>query len=128
MTSFPKTDPDQQNKSQDILDIMRVSILTRDSNDQHKELKITLGGKEIELKPSASPSQLVDAYIDGEKTEVHRRKSQQEKKNGQVTFEIFQLPDSSVKVVSDKYGVDVVYDGSRAEVEVSLRTLYFGSV
>lgn len=118
MTSYPEENPGKSNKRKDIPDNMRVSVLTREDENEQKELKIMIGEKEIDLKPSKSASRRVDAEVEGKKIELSQKRSHQERKNGRVVVEIFELPDKSVKVVSDKHSIEIVYDGTRAEIEV----------
>lgn len=117
MTIAAKKNPDKSSQNQDIPENMHVSILAKENEDGQKELKITLGGKEIELS-SSGPRQ-TRTKVDGKEVEYSNEKSHREKKDGQVVFELFELQDRSVKLVSDKYNVKVVYDGSRAKIEVS---------
>lgn len=119
MTSYPKDDPSQSSKRKDIPDNMRISILTRENGNEQKELKITFGDIELDLKPSESSSRRVIVELDGKNIEISKKRSYQEKKNNRTIVEVFELSDESVKVVSDKYNVKIVYDGIRAEIEVS---------
>lgn len=118
MTSYPKDDPDRPSEKQSIPNDMHVTILTRDNENGQRELKITLGDKEIEL--TNSKPREPRAKVNGQSIQYSKQKSHQEKQGNQVVFEIFELSDKSVKLVSDKYNVKIVYDGSRAQVQVSV--------
>ncbi|XP_001607388.1 vitellogenin [Nasonia vitripennis] len=119
MSSFPKNDPDRPSQQQPIPNDMHVTVLTRENENGQKELKITLGDKEIEL--STSGPHEPRAKINGESIRYSKQKSHQEKQDNQIVFEIFELSDKSVKVVSDKFNVKIIYDGSRAQIQAGDR-------
>ena len=117
MTSYPKNDPDRPSQQEQVPDDMHISVLVKETDDGRKELKITLGDKEVELK--SKEAQKNQAKVDGKDVEYSQQQSYQEKKNGKIMFEIYELSDKSVTVDSKKYNVRITYDGQRAEVEVS---------
>lgn len=116
LTSYPKNNPEQAGQKFKIPKDMHISILNRENENGQKELRVTLGDKEIELTASAPYKTL--AKINGDQVKFSKRNSHIEKKNGEVIFELFELPDKSMKLVSDKYDIELMYDGDRAQVEV----------
>ncbi|XP_001607396.1 vitellogenin [Nasonia vitripennis] len=119
MTPYPKHDPDTPSKKLEIPENMQVSILTRENENGQKELKITLGESLIEL--SASGPRQTHAKVNGNKVHYSKHKSYKEKKHGKVLFELFELSDESLKLVSKKYDIEIVYDGYRAQIETGER-------
>lgn len=116
MTPYRKYDPDTPSQKLQIPENMHASVLARENENGQKELKITLGESLIEL--SASGLRQTRAKVNGEKVNYSKHKSHKEKKHGKVTFELFELPDKSLKLISEKYDIEIVYDGYRAQIEV----------
>jgi hypothetical protein len=116
MTANPKNDPDRAGQQLDLSEDMHVTVLTRENENENKELKITLGNKEVELWQTSSRK--IAAKVNGNKIEISKRKSFQEKKDGENLFELLELDDKSVQLISDRYDVKITFDGSRAQIKV----------
>lgn len=122
MTTFPKNDADNGSQKREIPEDERVSILVRENDEGKKEMKITLGDKELELKPaseSESNSNRVEAKVNGERVQFSQGRSHQQRRNDKVQWELLRLHDGSAKLISNKFDVYVIYDGSRAKIRVS---------
>lgn len=118
MAAVAQDDPDSENEDLDIPDDMRVSVIARDVSQNEKEVKITLGDDEITLAPSQSNPQV---QVNGKPVKISKGESHTEMDDDeeQAVFEIFQLPDGSVKLSSNEFGIDAVFDGSRVKISVS---------
>ncbi|XP_011500236.1 PREDICTED: vitellogenin-like [Ceratosolen solmsi marchali] len=121
MTANPKNDPDRSGQQLDLPEDMHVTILTREDDNGNKELKVTLGDNEVNLWGSSS--RRVQVKVNNEKIEYSKQNSYQEKKNGDILFELLELQDKSVQLISDRYDVKITYDGSRAEIKAGSKYL-----
>lgn len=117
MTTYPKNNADNLNEKNEIPEDMHVTVLTKDDENGMKKLKVTIGDKRIEL--SASAPRKVNAKINGESVELSKKKNVQGKQNDQVIFDLFELEDGTVKIVSDKHDIKIMFDGSRAQIKVN---------
>lgn len=116
MTPVLKKDYFRQDHKE-ISEDKHVTVMTRDNEDGQKDLRITMGEREIDL--SSRGNGQVEAKVDGKMITLSKKPGYQENENGQVLLEIFQFPGKSVKVISKKYGVEILYDGSRAMIKVT---------
>ncbi|KAJ8672570.1 hypothetical protein QAD02_003829 [Eretmocerus hayati] len=119
MTSYPKNDPESPTQKQNIPKDSRVSVLAKETEGGKKVLKVTLGEKEIKLTPS--DTQRAEVTIDDKKVDLSKKRSYQEKQEEKVLFEVLKQEDRSIKIISDKYDIKIVYDGSRAKLEAGDR-------
>ncbi|XP_058799329.1 vitellogenin-like [Phymastichus coffea] len=115
MTPSPKNDYFNQGQHKNIPEDRHFTIVIRDNEHAHKDLIITLGDKEIEL--FSYGSRKIEVNVNGDKINISKNHSYQENKNQQIVIEIFELPDKSIKLVSKKYEIEVIYDGSRAIIK-----------
>lgn len=121
MTTYPKNDADSPSQQREIPEDKRVSILTRENDEGKKEMKITLGDNEVELKPapeSDAESKEVVAKLNGERIQFSQWRSHQHRKDEEEEWELFRLRDKSAKLISKKYDVFIIFDGTRAKVKV----------
>ncbi|KAJ8680081.1 hypothetical protein QAD02_015868 [Eretmocerus hayati] len=117
MTPYPIKNADEPESKKSLPGDMRVSVLTRDNENGQKELKITIGNKVIDLTPSGSSEP--EVKVNGKNVRYSKTKSHiEENSNREIVFELFEVGKKSVKLVSDKYDVEVTYDGFRARVTV----------
>ncbi|XP_012280139.1 vitellogenin [Orussus abietinus] len=123
MTTYPKEDPDDPQNDLKIPEDMKVSVLCRDMGGDKKEVKVNLGNMEIRLAPEGGKGA---AYIGNERPSYSQKQGYQYKKDGKVFFEIFELPDGSVRLSSEKFGFDAAYDGAHLRIKASYK--YRGSI
>lgn len=113
MTTYKQQDPDNHKYYMSIPSQLGVSILAQDAQDNSRIVTMLLANREIKLMKL---NNLLKVFIDGQlmkgQNYVHRH-------HGEVVFEIVALPDGSVQVISDKYGIGAVYDGERIKISVS---------
>lgn len=122
MTTVPQDDSNYDyDNDDDYPEDMRITVAARDfGKDDGKEVKITLGDDEVIFSPSHSNPEV---KVNGKQVQVSEDKSYVETDDDdedEIQFEIYQLPDGSVKLSSDEYGIEAVYDGSRVKISVSL--------
>ena len=129
MTTYPKEDPDKPSHNRPIPSHMKTIVLAREVEGDKKEVRIALGNKDIRLKKLSSGPEVT---VDGKKINISKRKSYQEKSsekdlegNRKTTLDIFELQDGSVKLISEKNGIEVVFDGSRMKIKVILVYFYY---
>nr|QPN77961.1 vitellogenin precursor [Centris tarsata] len=116
MTTYPKMSAEKRDEKQRVPEDNNVSILGRETENGHKEVKILLGDKEIKLLPTSSKPQVI---VNGQEVEVTKDMSYQEKKEGDVVFEIFKSGERVIRLVSEKHEVDVVFDGKRIMIKAA---------
>ncbi|XP_029035514.2 vitellogenin-like [Osmia bicornis bicornis] len=110
MTTYPKANPNKPEENLALTEENSVSILGRDTQDGQKEVKVMLGQNEIKLLPTG---QLPEVIVNGQKVQISRELSHQERKDDDVLFEIFEVGDRSIGIVSNKFEVDLAFDGKR---------------
>ncbi|XP_076239410.1 vitellogenin [Calliopsis andreniformis] len=123
MTTYQKMNPENHNEKLRIPENNRVTVLSRETESGQKEVKIILGDQEIRLFPTNSQPEVT---INGKNQQITQDVSKQEKQNDETLFEIYRLSDNSIGLVSQKYNVDLVYDGKR--VLIKANHLYSNSV
>ncbi|XP_076766164.1 vitellogenin [Xylocopa sonorina] len=116
MTTYPKINPEKPTEKLHIPKDASLSILTRETPDGHKEVKILLGDNEIKLMPSSSQPKV---YVNGQMIEISDTKSHQEKSKDDIIFDIFKLGDHSIGIVSEEYDMSMAFDGMRILIQAS---------
>jgi len=94
---------------------MQVAVLVKETDGHHKQVRMIMGDKEIEMHKSGDD---VEAMLNGEKIQCTQHKSHRVQKDDEIILEIFKLPDESIMIISEEYGVNAVYDGERIRLEV----------
>ena len=116
MTTYPKHNPERRSQYQEIPEDMHATILAKENNNRRKNKKIIFG--EIEIKLTLSPDDKVHAKINDKEVEYSQQQSYRMKQKDQVIFELFNLADNSVSLISDKYNIKIIYDGRHTQIEV----------
>ncbi|KAK2583797.1 hypothetical protein KPH14_009697 [Odynerus spinipes] len=114
-TTYPKRDPKNHNKIWRIPEDMKVSVIARETEDDKKEVTIVLGEDKIMMRPSGSKLRVT---VNGEDVELSQTRTYQRVKNDETVFAIYELPDPAIKLSSDEYEINVMYDGERVQVEL----------
>ncbi|KAG7213605.1 hypothetical protein KM043_002858 [Ampulex compressa] len=116
MTTYPKRNADKNEEFVRIPRDMRVTVLAREIGDNKKEVKMKLGDKEVRF---GSHGAKLEALVDGKKVDCSNGKTYREVTEKDVEFEILEYEDKSIRLISDKYDIDVVYDGERIQTMAS---------
>ena len=116
MTTYPKLNPENRDEKLRIPEDESLSILSRETESGQKEVKILIGNQEIKLRPSGSQPEV---RLNGRNVEISRDASHNEKQDDEVVFQIIRLQDNSIGVVSVKYDVNLVYDGTRILIQTT---------
>lgn len=95
-----------------------MAVLVKETDDGHKQVRIFMGDEQIEMQKSGEH---LEATVNGEKVQLSQHRSHRIQKDDETIIEIFELPDGSIRALSDEYEVDVVYDGERVQVEVRMK-------
>lgn len=120
MTTYPKANPHKPEENLALSEENSVSILGRDTESGQKELKVILGRNEIKLLPTG---QLPEVIVNGQKIQISSDLSHQERKDDDVLFEIFKVGERSIGVMSNKFEVNIAFDGKRILIKVSVYIL-----
>ncbi|XP_071647177.1 vitellogenin-2-like [Temnothorax longispinosus] len=115
LTTYPQQDPDNRNQMT-IPEKMRAAILAEDGDYGTKSVTVYLGNHEVQLYKYNNHLQV---KVGGQVVEVSQYKSYQGIQNGEVIYEIFELPDGSIAFNSDIYLIHVVYNGEYVQIRVS---------
>jgi len=115
LTTYPQRDTNLNNYMK-IPKKSRVAVLAEDADSNSKNITLLLDNHEIQLLKLDNQ---LKAKIDGKTIESPQLESYQYLRNGEIVFEIGKLPDQSIEVISDKYGISAVYDGERVQLLVS---------
>nr|ACU00433.1 vitellogenin [Bombus hypocrita] len=110
MTTYPRVNPNNPNEKMRMNKFDSVSILTRDMENGQREMKVLLGDKEMKFVPTSSQPKI---FVNEQLVKVTKDMSWQERMDDEVLYEIFQINDHSVGLVSDEYELNLVYDGKR---------------
>ncbi|CAK9795283.1 Vg [Anthophora quadrimaculata] len=113
MTTYPKLD--REDLKVPTPEVDSVSVLSRDIEHGKREVMIKLGVYDIRLKPHHDQIQVT---VNGEKVQVDKDKSYQQRKDKSVVFEIFRLGQDAVGLDSEVYGVKLSFDGKRVSIKV----------
>ncbi|CAL7934467.1 unnamed protein product [Xylocopa violacea] len=117
LTTYPKLNPEKPKEKLRIPEDSSLSILSRETADGHKEVKILLGEKwEIKLTPTSLQPKV---FVNGKAIEISDAMSHQEKSNDDILFEIFKLGDHSIGLVAEKYDASIAFDGKRLLIQAS---------
>nr|WRI53860.1 vitellogenin [Bombus eximius] len=114
MTTYPQANPDHPNEKMRMHKLDSVSILVREMENGQREVKVLVGDKEIKFVPTSTQIQV---FVNEQPVKVTKDISWQDRENGQVLYEIFLISDRSVRLVSDKYELDLVYEGERIMIK-----------
>lgn len=93
-----------------------ASILIRDMENGRREVKVLLGDKEIKFVPTSTQPQV---FVNEHLVKITKDMSWQEREDDEVLYEIFQIDDHFIVLVSDKYELNLVYDGKRLMIKVN---------
>lgn len=119
---IPKTQSDSDEGIIEIPENMKITVLIREMEDS-KQLRVFLGNKEIGIwKTNDGIEVLIDKQqVKHYKTEDKRdTTSYEDRHNGELYVQIYELPDKSVNLRSDKYGLNIVYSkDALIQIEVS---------
>ncbi|XP_076672909.1 vitellogenin [Andrena cerasifolii] len=116
MTTYPKLNPENRDEKLRIPEDERLSIVSRETESGEKEVKILIGNQEIKLLPTDSQPEV---RLDGKKVDLSQVVSHYEEHAGEVVFQINRLPDNTISVVSEKYDLELVYDGARILIQTT---------
>lgn len=119
MATYPKENPEQPNNYFSIPEESSVSILAKETSDGEKKVKILLGDDEIILQPSHSQPR-PEASVNGQNANISPDSSFQRRDDDEVAFEIFQIEDNAVGLSSNKFDVDLAFDGKRITIQVGI--------
>ncbi|KAI4478759.1 hypothetical protein M0802_014494 [Mischocyttarus mexicanus] len=115
LTTFPRHNPNKLNELWDVPKHMKLSIVAQETENNKKEVRVYMGNDEVTLRPSDVE---LEAMVNGKKVRCSQRYSYKQLKNDEVDFEIYELPGPALKLVSEKYDLDLVYDGNYLQIEV----------
>lgn len=115
MTTYQKWDPKNRQEKLWIPEDKSLSILSRETESGQKEVKVLIGNHEIKLWPSGSQPEV---RLNGKNVEISQDASHHERHGDEVVFQINRLSDNSIGIVSEKYDVNLVYDGTRILIQV----------
>ncbi|XP_076655137.1 vitellogenin [Halictus rubicundus] len=116
MTTFPKLNPEKQGEKLRIPEEMSVSVLAREVEGGHKEVKIMLGEDEIKLLPGESEPVV---QLNSQPLKITQEKGYQKRKEDDLIFEINRLADNSIAVTAEEQDVKAIYDGMRILIKAS---------
>lgn len=116
MTTYPRANPDNPDEKMHMHKLDSVSILIREMENGHREVKVLLGDKEIKFVPTSTQPQIL---VNEQLVKVTKDISWQERNGDEVLYEIFLIGDYSVGLVSDEYELNLVYDGKRIMIKVN---------
>ena len=125
MTTYPKLNPENRKEKLRIPEDKSFSILSRETESGQKEAKVLIGNQEIKLWPSGSQPEV---RLDGKNVEISRDVSHHERHGDKVVFQINRLSDNSIEIVSEKYDVNLVYDGTRIRIQTTSINQYRNSI
>lgn len=120
MTTYPQYYDSHKNK---IPENSKVAILAQDANDGSRIITVIMGNHEVQLMKSDNRA---EAVVGRETLDLSR--SYQHIENDETIFEIARLPDESINVYSNKYGLNIVYDGKRVQIWVSINIKQTGNI
>lgn len=113
MTTYPKENSDNPNKLVSIPEDMMVSLLTREV-ENGKEVKVILGNDEVLLSPSGSSPKVT---VNGMKVPLSQKTGfQQMNDDGELMFELIETSSGIIRLMSDKYELDIATDGKRIRI------------
>ncbi|XP_019887836.2 uncharacterized protein LOC105281428 [Ooceraea biroi] len=115
MTTYSKRNPENPNEFFPIPEEMQLAVVVQDTDDNHRQVRMIMGDNKLEMHKSGDH---VEATLNGEKVPFSQYKSYRVKEDDETIIEIFELPDGSVRVMSEKYEMNVVYDGERVRLEL----------
>lgn len=115
MTTYPKLNPKKPGEKLRLPISQSVSVLTRETDDGHKEVKILLGEDQIILLPKTPLPQVI---VNGETIEVTENRSYQKKKEDDVMFEIYKFGEKAIGLSSDEFDIRLIFDGKRIMIQV----------
>lgn len=116
MTTYPQKNPDNPEEKLRIPKDSSVSILSRDTENGQKEVKVLLGNMKIQLLPT---SNLPKVIVNGQTILLRDDQIYQERQDGKLMFELWKLNDNSVQLLSDWFDINLVFDGERLLITVS---------
>lgn len=116
MTTYPRANPDNPDEKMHMHKLDSVSILIREMENGHREVKVLLGDKEVKFVPTSTQPQIL---VNEQLVKVTKDISWQERNGDEVLYEIFLIGDYSVGLVSDEYELNLVYDGKRIMIKVN---------
>ncbi|XP_036147441.1 uncharacterized protein LOC105839512 [Monomorium pharaonis] len=117
MTTYPKRNPNNSEKTLKIPMNMKVIIMVRDADDDSKQVRMILGDREIHLQKL---NNRLEVTVNGQVTNLTHYESYREK-----DFEIYES-NRTVTVLSPTYGFTAEYDGERVLLQSSYD--YFNAV
>ncbi|OAD61537.1 Vitellogenin, partial [Eufriesea mexicana] len=116
MTTYPRMNPEKPDEKLRIPEDSSVSILSRETEDGRKEVKILLGKDEIVLLPGQP---LPKVKVNGMVAEVTTDMSYQQKEKDEVMFEIYKVGSKAIELSSDKFDVSLAFDGERILIQAT---------
>jgi len=116
LTTYPQQNPDKLNNHKKIPKELRVTVLAEDADSNSKSITLFLGNEEVQLMKLDNH---LKVKVNGNTMELPQIDNYQHLQRDEPVFEIGKLPDQSIKVTSEKYGMSVVYDGKRVQLLVS---------
>ncbi|KOX68248.1 Vitellogenin, partial [Melipona quadrifasciata] len=116
MTTYPQLNPENSEEKLRIPKDSNVAILVRDRENDQKEVKVLLGNTKIQFVPT---SNLPIVNVNEQTVSVTDDQTYQERQDDKVLFEIFKLNDNSLELISDRYDINLITDGSRLLIKAS---------
>lgn len=117
MTVSPQQEYDRSQVTR-IPQQLRTAVLVREQAYQSKQLSILLGESEIDMQ-RVKIGKTIEVRINGQRLTVPDDQSYRYTQNNIDVAEIFYLSDGSIELISTRYGINLVYDGERVQLQVS---------
>lgn len=117
--------PDPQYSFSEDSKVVEVAILQREK-DGNKQVRLYFGNKEVTLVKEVSSNE-PNVLIDGKPIDVSQKQDPTKpgtpapprQSDDDNYINVYELPDKTIQVESEKYKIGVVYDGKRFEIRVS---------
>lgn len=117
MITSPQENPANPDELWTMSQKTKMLVLVREMDNNSKQARIILGDNEIYLEQLNQ--QKCQCKVNGQTVRYSQHVSYQHKEDNQTTFEMFELMDGSIRLMSTKYEMNAVYDGYRLRVEVN---------
>lgn len=114
MTTYPKRDPNNPEKTLNIPKYLRTTVMVREMDDGSKQMRMIFNDQEIHLQKSDN---LLEAMVNGQVVNFTRNSYRED------NFEIYQM-DGMIVIFSLEYASYAVYDGERILLRVSKEIVY----
>ncbi|KAF6216357.1 hypothetical protein GE061_000698 [Apolygus lucorum] len=96
------------------------TILVRQSGSDKKEIIAVLGNDIVEILPQSEGQKAGIVKFNGKKATFDAQSSDTfQDENGNTVIQVFALPDGTVRVLGQKHGLEIMFDGQRVKLQVS---------